>query len=146
MQPISFEELLECILAKDKRFDRAAYLFVREALDHTQKSTAKENRRQSQGHSHVSGQQLLDGIKEHALTQYGPMAMMLLDEWGVHQCRDFGEIVFNMVDVGLLAKRKEDCRADFEDGYDFFEAFRKPYLPTEKLPRRETAPARPANA
>jgi len=54
---------------------------------------------------------------------------MVLNEWGVHRCEDFGEIVFNMVEHDLLAKTSEDSRENFKGGYDFEEAFRKPFLP-----------------
>jgi uncharacterized repeat protein (TIGR04138 family) len=58
---------------------------------------------------------------------------MILEEWGIRSCHDFGEIVFNMVEVGLLAKTDKDTREDFKDGYDFEDAFRKPFLPNSKL-------------
>lgn len=130
MQEVSFEEALDLIQARDPRYTRDAYLFVREALDYTQKRVGKENRGRVR---HVSGQELLDGIREYALTQFGPMTTMVLDEWGIRGCSDFGEIVFNMVEIGLLAKTEKDSRADFEGGYDFFDAFRKPYLPPSRL-------------
>lgn len=62
------------------------------------------------------------------------MAVTVFKEWGVHNCRDFGEIVFNMVEIGLLAKTDKDTRADFQNGYDFTEAFLKPFWPQGKLP------------
>jgi len=138
MHEVSFEEALELIRAKDSRFHDDAYRFVREALDHTQKTTGKDQR----GHiRHVTGQELLCGIRDFALDQFGPMAMMVLDEWGVHTCEDFGDIVFNMVDIGLLAKTEKDSRADFAGGYDFYEAFPKPFLPASKQRKPEPAPA-----
>jgi len=130
MQEVNFEEALEQILAKDARYHRDAYLFVREALDYTQKLVGKQSPGQIR---HISGQELLEGIRQYAMTQFGPMVMTVLEEWGVRECRDFGEIVFNMVDTGLLAKTDKDSRSDFENGYDFFEAFRKPFLPASKL-------------
>ncbi len=130
MHEASFEEALGQILAKDPRFHRDAYFFVREALDHTQKSIVKENKGQMR---HVSGQELLVGIREFALAQFGPMAITVLEEWGVRNSRDFGDIVFNMVDTGWLAKTDKDTRDDFQDGYDFTEAFRNPFLPSKKL-------------
>jgi uncharacterized repeat protein (TIGR04138 family) len=253
MQEVNFEDALEIITLKDPRYPREAYSFVREALDHTQRLLAKTKQG---GIRHVSGQELLAGIKDYALTQFGPMAMMVLQEWGIQGCQDFGELVFNMVETGgcpmllrddlldvpallhrltaqadplsaflwqsfteptrkrlleesattthgelltqelnhlilsdplyeeqrfsavplspeiktlvalplegvplaqlnrmllqsaypgqiarshgLLAKTKDDRRADFEDGYDFFDAFRKPFLPPSKQ-----APAQP---
>jgi uncharacterized repeat protein (TIGR04138 family) len=141
MQEVSFEETLEKIRAKDPRFDREAYLFVREALDHTQKTIGKDPRGRVR---HVTGQELLQGIRDYALEQFGPMAITVLEEWGVRVCGDFGEIVFNMVENGLLAKTEKDSRADFQSGYDFKEAFRQPFLPKARqtppppVPERQT--------
>ena len=129
MHEVNFEEALEQILAKDARYHRESYSFVREALDYTQKLVGKQSPRQS----HISGQELLEGIRQYAMAQFGPMAMTVLEEWGVRECRDFGEIVFNMVEIGLLAKTEKDSRADFHSGYEFGEAFRKPFLPSNKL-------------
>ena len=130
MQEVNFDEAVEQIVAKDPRYHRDAYGFVREALDCTQKTIVKE----THGHvRHVSGQELLQGIREFALQQFGPMTVTVFEEWGVRNCRDFGEIVFNMLEIGLLAKTEKDTRADFQDCYDFTEAFRKPFLPAAKL-------------
>jgi len=129
MQEINFDEAVEKILAKDTRYSRDAYLFVREALDYTQKLVGKEARGTIR---HVSGQELLDGIRKYALNQFGPMVVTVFEEWGVHNCRDFGEIVFNMVETSLLAKTDKDNRDDFNSGYDFTEAFRKPFRPSQK--------------
>jgi uncharacterized repeat protein (TIGR04138 family) len=134
MQEVSFEEGLERIHAKDSRYDRDAYEFVRDALDHTRKLMGKEGRGQ-----HVSGQELLNGIRDLALTKFGPMTITVFEEWGIRKCPDFGEIVFNMIEAELLAKEKKDSRGDFEGGYDFCDAFRKPFLPSSKL-RPEAAP------
>jgi len=130
MQEINFDEAVDSILAKDKRFSRDAYTFVREALDFTQKSVGKEVRGAIR---HVSGQELLGGIRKFALEQFGPMVVTVFEEWGVNNCRDFGEIVFNMVEIGLLAKTDKDTRDDFQNGYDFTDAFRKPFWPASKL-------------
>lgn len=129
MQETNFEEILERVLAKDTRYPRDAYLFVREGLDFTQKLITKENKGQQR---HVSGQELLDGIRQFALSEYGPMVTTVLEEWGIHNCQDFGEIVFNMVESGLLAKTEKDTREDFANGYEFDDAFRKPFLPSSK--------------
>ena len=129
MQTPNFDQELEKILARDTRYHRDAYNFVREALDHTQKSVTKAKKDEPR---HVTGQELLDGIREFALTQYGPMALTVLEEWGVRRCEDFGEIVFNLVEVGLLSKTDEDTRDHFKGGYEFQEAFAQPFLPKSK--------------
>jgi len=139
MHEVSFEEALEQILARDPRYRRDAYFFVREALDYTQKHVA-----QGTGGAirHVSGQELLAGIRAFALQEFGPMTLTVFEEWGIRCCRDFGEIVFNMVEAGLLGKTEQDSRADFEGGYDFDEAFRQPFLPSHRRARSaSTSPA-----
>ena len=130
MQEINFDETVDLIIAKDTRFAGDAYMFVREALDFTQKLAGKETRGAVR---HVSGQELLDGIRQFALQQFGPMAVTVFEEWGVKSCRDFGEIVFNMVEMRLLAKTDKDTRDDFQNGYDFTDAFQKPFWPQGKL-------------
>lgn len=130
MHEVNFDEALEQILAHDPRFHRDAYYFVRESLDYTQKLISKENRGAVR---HISPQELLDGIRQFALQQFGPMAMTVLEEWGVKNCRDFGDIVFNMVEHSLLAKTEKDTRDDFNNGYDFTDAFRKPFWPASRL-------------
>ena len=137
MHGINFDEELEKILAKDPRFSREAYNFVRESLDHTQKLIGKPAK--DDAPRHVSGQQLLDGVRAYALDQYGPMTMTVLSEWGLNRCEDIGEIVFNMVENSLLAKTDTDTREDFKGGYDFDTAFRKPFLPKQ----RATAETKP---
>lgn len=141
MQTPNYEEALAAIVARDPRYVAEAYIFLREALDHTQKSITKPNKTDAR---HVSGQELLNGIKNYALTTYGPMALTVLAEWGIRRCEDFGEIVFNLVEHGLLSKTDSDSRADFQGGYDFETAFRQPFLPQRKLtsqPKTESTPA-----
>jgi uncharacterized repeat protein (TIGR04138 family) len=129
MQTVNFEEELEKIVAKDKRYAREAYLFVREALDHTQKMIGRPARNEIR---HVTGGQLLEGVRDYALSQYGPMALAVLQEWGIRACEDVGELVFNMVENNLLAKTDQDSRADFKDVYQFEDAFRKPFQPSQR--------------
>ena len=129
MHEVNFDEALEQILARDPRFQRDAYHFVRESLDYTQKLISKENRGTVR---HITGQELLDGIRQFALQQFGPMVVTVLEEWGVKNCRDFGDIVFNMVEHSLLAKTEKDTRDDFNNGYDFTDAFRKPFWPASR--------------
>ena len=130
MQEVNFDEAVEQILAQDNRFHRDAYGFMREALDFTQKLIGKENQGKVR---HVTGKELLDGIRQFALNQFGPMAATVFEEWGIRQCSDFGDIVFNMVKIGLLAKTETDTRDDFQGGYDFTGAFRRPFWPASRL-------------
>jgi uncharacterized repeat protein (TIGR04138 family) len=129
MHEANFDEGIEGILAKDARYRRDAYSFVRDALDYTQKGAPREHREGL----HVTGQQLLAGIRDYTLGQFGPMAITVLEEWGITRCEDFGDIVFNIVEAGLFSKTDTDSREDFQNGYDFDDAFRKPFLPQSKI-------------
>lgn len=137
MQAAYFEEVLEKILARDNRFAREAYFFVRETTDYTQKMASEKNKEQVR---HVSGQELLEGIRQYALQKFGPMTMLVLNDWGVHKGEDFGDIVFNLIDAGLFSKTEKDSRDDFKGGYDFFEAFRRPFLPTNSAQAKACTP------
>ena len=137
MHAAKFEETVDTIIQKDSRYHREAYIFVRDALGHTVEMVAKKPNEKP---PHVSGQQLLKGIRTYALEQFGPMAQTVFNEWGIQACEDFGEIVFNMVESNLLAKTTEDSREDFRSGYDFFEAFRRPFLPPKEVTAAEPEP------
>lgn len=109
------ENPLEQVIAKDPRFKPEAYVFVHDALGHTW--SRLDQRR------HISGRELLEGIKDLALKRYGPMARVVLNSWGIRTTDDFGAIVFNLVDAGVLSKTEEDHIEDFHAAYDFDEAF-----------------------
>jgi uncharacterized repeat protein (TIGR04138 family) len=143
MQPVNFEATLAQILARDTRYTRDAYLFVREALDYTQRLVAQAAKEGEV--RHVTGQELLGGIRAYALEQFGPMTLLVLNEWGVRRGEDFGEIVFNMVEASLLSKTETDSRDDFRGGYDFEQAFRQPFLPTPKAATSENQ-SKPASS
>jgi uncharacterized repeat protein (TIGR04138 family) len=114
-----FYEKVEKIVEKDPRYKVAAYAFVMLALNYTLSKLDKPR--------HVTGRELLGGIKEFGLAQYGPMTKTVFDYWGVRATRDFGEIVFNLVENKLLGKTEEDKLQDFDDVYDFDEEFVKKY-------------------
>jgi len=139
MQKVKFEEGVEKILGLDTRYDRDAYLFVREGLDFTVKLQKKSGQAAPR---HVTGQELLEGLRRYTLQQFGPMAKTVLSYWGVKRCEDFGEIVFNMVDSGILGKHEHDSRDDFKGGYDFDEVFVKPYRPplSRRVRHADTSP------
>ncbi len=129
MSSKDFNEVVKVIVKNDRRYDIGAYHFVRRALDFTLKKM-KDRRTTAEG-SHVSGRELLEGIREYALDQYGPMTKTLFEEWGLRQTGDFGEIVFNLIDYGLFGKTESDSREDFCNLYDFDSAFAKPFQPRQ---------------
>ncbi len=126
MNPLSFEEAVERICVEDNRYAPEAYRFVREALDTAIRLYEKPR---SGRERHVTGHELLEGIRRHALSEYGPMAFRVLTTWGLHRTDDFGEIVFNLVARGVLGRTDKDRREDFSGGYDFFHAFKTPFQP-----------------
>lgn len=130
MPPIDFSEVIEHICSQDHRYDKTAYHFVRTGLDYTVNRATKRGDRAS---NHVSCKELLDGLREFALLQYGPMAHEVLTSWGIKQTEDFGEIVFNLIEVGVLGRHEKDNKEDFQKGYDFKEAFLNPFLPNSKV-------------
>jgi uncharacterized repeat protein (TIGR04138 family) len=139
MQKQNFAEAIEEIIRHDPRFDRGAYAFVREGLDYTVRML-KKNPQGGIPHRHVTGQELLEGLRRYALEQFGPMAKTVLEYWGITQCEDFGNIVFQMVEKGVLGKTDQDSPADFKGGYSFEEAFVKPYRPAPRPAPRQTRP------
>lgn len=132
-----FAEMVRSIVKRDPRYDPEAYAFVREALDFSVKLLKKPADAQRR---HLTGQELLEGIRLYAVQEFGPMSMTVLREWGLHSTSDFGEIVFNMVECGLLGKTDEDRKEDFAHGYSFENAFVRPFLPQQ---RRRTTSATP---
>src|SRR5438067_13069901 len=138
MQKIGFADALERIIAQDPRFDREAYSFLRDALDFTVKQLKKNKEETSR---HVTPTQLLEGVRQFALKEFGPMAMTVLDYWGVRSCGDLGEVVFNLIRSGLFGKTETDSIEQFRAGYDFHEAFVAPFLPEQKSGASETLPA-----
>jgi uncharacterized repeat protein (TIGR04138 family) len=130
MKKVNFNEALSQILKDDPRFSEQAYLFLRHALDFTIKLFAKPIGGPSR---HVTGSELLDGIRQYALREYGAMAKTVLNYWGVHKCEDFGVMVFNLVEKGIFGKTDQDRKEDFNGGYDFDDAFRQPFKPGKKV-------------
>ncbi len=110
---------LEKILEKDKRYKLDAYLFLFEGLEYARRKFKKPK--------HVTGRELLEGIKELAMKRFGRMAKVVFEDWGVKTTDDFGEIVFNLIDSQLLLKTEEDKKEDFHNVYDFEEVFVKGY-------------------
>jgi hypothetical protein len=126
MPKCDFEAAVERIVARDARYVPAAYHFLREALAHTQITLRGTNAKEG---GHVTPQELLGGIRDYALKEFGPMAGWVLEEWGVRRCEDFGDMVFNLVAERQFRITEQDNRDDFKAGYDFTDAFCRPFRP-----------------
>lgn len=112
-----FHKVVEEIVRRDERYKEEAYLFLMEALEFTREKLKRQG--------HISGQELLRGIKDYAREKFGFLAPTVFEYWGVTNTEDFGEIVFNMVEAGLLRRRPEDKREDFKNVYNLKEAFKQ---------------------
>ena len=111
------ELLAEC----DGRYKKEAYLFIYDALQYTVDKLGKASLPKEQ--RHISGCDLLYGISEYGMDQFGPLTRSVFAHWGINATRDFGEIVFNLVKSNLMSKTDRDCIEDFTDVYDFAEEF-----------------------
>ncbi len=129
MRVINPEETTQ-LLKEDPRYAADAYQFISEALDFTTKLL---NKPATGPTHHVTGAELQEGIRKYALQEYGPMAKTILNTWGIHECQDFGRIVFNLVNNKIFGKTEDDSMDDFNNGFDFSAAFRTPFEPEQKL-------------
>lgn len=125
------DERIQRIVQRDARFKPNAYRFVLEAVAYTTRHVLEDEGKRRQ----LSGREVLEGIRDLALEQYGPLALDVLHEWGLHTTMDFGAIVFNLVREGLLGASEDDSEDDFRDAYDFEDAFVNPFLRRGDLPR-----------
>ncbi len=130
MQDLEFTEIVELICKEDPRFDRKAYLFLRQGLDYTVKELNKREPERAAKSQHVTGPELLHGIREFALEQFGPLALTVMRSWGVTRCSDIGDLVFNLIEYNVFSKTEKDRREDFGEIYTFEDAFVKPFKPT----------------
>ncbi len=122
----AFSSVLNEIIKEDPRYAIDSYFFVQEAVAYTIESVS------GQGTRHVSGAELLEGIRRYGLEQFGPLAKEVFEEWGISRTKDFGNIVFNMIGYRLLRARPEDKIEDFIDVFDFQEVFATVYVPERK--------------
>ena len=117
------------LLETDTRYPLEAYQFVREGLAyahnvlHMGDEAAEPVGPEMHGERHLTGQQLCGAIHQYAVDQYGYMAKTVLNNWGIKTTGDFGEIVYNLIQIGLMKKSKNDRREDFEDVYEFDKVF-----------------------
>jgi uncharacterized repeat protein (TIGR04138 family) len=135
MQDLDFDEVVSLICKEDGRFDRKGYHFVRQGLDHTVKDLRKRDAKRAGRSLHVTGPELLDGLRAYALDQFGPLAKTVLASWGIMRCTDFGDIVFNLIEYNVFSKTDQDRREDFSETYTFEDAFVKPFLPVRERSR-----------
>ncbi len=138
MPQTGFQEAVEKICRKDNRYHSEAYAFLRDSLEATMKRRKKTKKESG---SHVGAGELLDGFRLHALDEFGPMSLMVLDYWGVRASEDVGNMVFNLVDAQVFGKTEEDTIESFRDVFDFNEVFVSPFQPEGEALNAGPAPA-----
>jgi uncharacterized repeat protein (TIGR04138 family) len=113
------DELFTALRARNPRYADAAYVFVMAALNHVLERLPEPR--------HISGREMAGGVRDLAVERFGPMARTVLEHWGIERTADVGEVVFALVESGVLIKQEEDSPADFDNVFDFDEAFQDPY-------------------
>lgn len=120
MTELAFRDgIMDQIRLREQRFDERAYLFILAALEHSQTKLAERR--------HIGGPELAHACRELALQRFGVMAGMVLEHWGIKATRDIGDIVFTLVDMGLLVSQPNDSRDDFLGVFNFQDAFGREY-------------------
>jgi len=105
-----FLDIVDEIRERDPRYRREAYLFIMAALDRVVSGLSRPR--------HVSGQELLAGAVDLAREQFGPLAHTVTEEWGLATSLDVGNVVFHLVEAGLLGRQPTDSLDDFQGGID----------------------------
>lgn len=111
--------IMDRIRLREKRFHERAYLFVLQALEYCQAQLVERR--------HITGPELAEACRDLALARYGVMARLVLDHWGLRSSSDIGDVVFTLVDLGLLISQPTDTRDDFADVFDFETVFERDY-------------------
>jgi uncharacterized repeat protein (TIGR04138 family) len=120
MPELAFRDgVMDRIRLREARFDERAYLFVLAALEFVQQRLPERR--------HLNGRELAEGCRDLALARYGVLARVVLEHWGLRTSADIGEVVFTLVDTGLLMSQPQDSKDDFLDVFDFHAAFDRDY-------------------
>ena len=125
MQKLDFAEAVAVLTDADPRYHADAYSFLRDGLD----LAVKVRKRQLGESGHVTGQQVCEGLRQLATKCFGPMVPVVFEYWGIRKTDDFGEMVWNLIELGVFGRTENDSREDFRNVYSFHEAFVEPYLP-----------------
>ena len=109
------DNVLDRLRDRYPQYQETVYLFVLSSLHHVIEQLPEPR--------HITGRELTAGVRDLALTRFGPMARTVLEHWGVHSTEDVGQIVFALVEAGILIKQDEDDLNDFVGVFDFDEVF-----------------------
>ena len=122
------------LVKQDPRYSLEAYEFIEDSLAYAADSMelgsyssedfgSESEKTKTRHERHLTGQELCEAIRQFALNQYGYMSRVVLNRWGLHSTEDFGEVVYNMINIGLMQKSSNDQKSHFEGVFDFDTAF-----------------------
>ncbi len=131
MRNENFDDAISRILKDDPRYPRKAYEILSDIFP---LALQRQRETDDSDANQVSGKTLANTFREYFINRYGAFASDVLDACNIHATDDIGEMVFNLVKVGVFGTNKGDSKADFHNLFDFDEAFRKPYLPAHPVP------------
>ncbi|MBQ7666855.1 MAG: hypothetical protein IJS46_02545 [Kiritimatiellae bacterium] len=131
MNEQSFESVVARLCDPESGFeyDSEAWYFLREGVDRALSATEKPDG----SRRHVTAREICESLRDQALEQFGPMSLLVFSQWGIYETADFGRMVGALVGEGVYSRGKGDDEKDFEDVYDFHDAFDAPFLPPSEL-------------
>ncbi|MDR0787603.1 MAG: hypothetical protein LBG44_07025 [Gemmatimonadota bacterium] len=113
------ESVIDRLRWRYPAYHETAYIFILSGLHYTIDRLGEPR--------HISGRELAYGCRDLARERWGLLARSVLQYWGICTTRDLGEIVFALVELGVLIKRPEDNIETFDDVYSFEEEFETNY-------------------
>jgi uncharacterized repeat protein (TIGR04138 family) len=90
---------------KDTRYKLSAYLFVLTGLSYCLARIGEIR--------HVSGSEFSLSLLQFARHQFGPLARSVLAGWGIQTTDDFGNIVYNLIEIDVMGREPQDRLEDF---------------------------------
>lgn len=109
------QEQIDELARRDRRYPGDAYVLVFEGLEC---ALARIPARR-----HVTPAELVLGVREAALNQWGLLARAVLESWNIHETGAVGDLVFNLIRHGLLEAGEDDTPEQFMRVFSFDDGF-----------------------
>ena len=130
MTPEEQLDIIRKICEEDDTFPPMAYCFVRDSVHKALDNIVKAKRHNifaDDDPPDIKGADLCRFFRDTLINRFGPSAIDVLDTWNIKRTSDFGKIIYQLIDVKILGKSENDSIEDFDDVYDFTEAFAMPF-------------------
>lgn len=112
-----WDELTDLAI-KNPRYPREAYLFVLNAIQWSFQQLGSRR--------HLSGEEFTECLVAYAREEFGELAPLVLSEWGIYSTRDFGEIVYKLIEIDKMSRQQSDSIEDFNDVLDLQRTLKDP--------------------